>query len=581
MDSGKILSVYLVVKSGLVVGRLFRLFVAAFFIVFCSPLWAASMDIRQTPYSSLPSVAPGMVPLNPMGRPPNSVVVPRGSDSITISSGMFQNFLPKIPNLEFGYMYTFGTKIRAGTASVDYVLPLRLDGNSTVFGEAHGEFQSLAIDEPWSMNSSTALSFGGGVRRMIGRQGIIGLYSFFDTAKLSGHWYSSGSVGAELAALIGNQDAIDINFNWYGQALTHSFFSNSFGYTLATDPALFGTSNFDYSVGISHELYEGGPDFRLSVTGYKIDTGSDVQGYQAGAELKSRDGVFVLKYDVGHDHTNKTYQSIAAFLNMGFQLENLAYGKSPIVMPEPLFRSPRNIARLADEKAKRNWHHIAQQAITALFSARTSGAIDAATSGASGGSSQTCSSRVCPPQTVSVVNHMGKDLTLYMVFNVGATGGYNLATDFPGWTIYPGNPYMLTTTLKAGAAPLAINFPCTKDHVAFNITADGLPQTGCAITQMEFNLCANWMGGPKDTYDISLVNGFNYPAAIIPSSGQNIVVTAGMGNANNLGVYSWGCDTCSGTVLSPCGCLDPHNPAISCEISQNNGPNYTVVFGAP
>lgn len=89
------------------------------------------------------SAPPDMSPSNPLGLPGSSLLGPRGSDSIPISSGMFQGLLPTIPNLQLGYIYNFGQYVRAGRASVDYLLPINLSPATTVYGETHAEFQSF------------------------------------------------------------------------------------------------------------------------------------------------------------------------------------------------------------------------------------------------------------------------------------------------------------------------------------------------------------------------------------------------------------------------------------------------------
>ena len=60
-------------------------------------------------------------------------------------------------------------------------------------------------------------------------------------------------------------------FNWYGKALDASFSAATSVTPLQLANASFGNSNFDFQAGYSHELYNGGPDLRLSVTGYKFD----------------------------------------------------------------------------------------------------------------------------------------------------------------------------------------------------------------------------------------------------------------------------------------------------------------------
>jgi len=321
--------------------------------IICFPQLVFSQGIQQTPYSAADtvrrglSVPPDMSPSNPLGLPGSSLLGPRGSDSIPISSGLFQGLLPSIPNLQFGYIYNFGQYVRAGRASIDYLLPINLSPDTTVYGEVHSEFQSFWKNPTGSANNRVDLSLGGGYRRMLGSKALIGINGFFDNTRLFGSWYSSGSAGLEMAAEIAGNDAIDLNFNWYGRLFNSAVLSNAFRY---------GPSNYDFQVGYSHELYGGGPDLRLSATGYKFQAGSNVYGYYGGAELKSRDGMFVAKYDVGYDRLNKTYHSVAGYINMGFQVENLLSGKSPLAMPEPIFKSPRNLRRLLTRTADRNFY---------------------------------------------------------------------------------------------------------------------------------------------------------------------------------------------------------------------------------
>jgi hypothetical protein len=562
--------------------RLFR-FILVSLVVCISPLLALSQGIQQTPYSAAdqvrrgaPAITSDLTPSNPLGLPGSSLRGQRGSDNVSISSGMFHGLMPQIPNLQLGYNYTFGPQLRAATASVDYLLPFKIGSDTTVYGEAHGEFQTLSIAQPGSPNNSTELCFGGGYRRMLGKRTMVGVNSFLDTTKLSGTWYSSATAGLEMAAMISGHDAIDLIFNWYGKALDASIFSGTPAYAATAANASFGNSNFDFQVGYSHELYNGGPDFRVSATGYKLECGSNVYGYYAGAELKSRDGMFVAKYDVGYDNANQIYQSVAAFMNMGLQLENLLDGKSPFVKPKPVFQSPRNMSTLTQAKPNRNWRHTTQAATSAVLSAKTSQCLGS--------------------QTITIYNMTQNTITLYMVFQAGS-GGYTLPDSFPGWTL-TSNPLMITTSMAPSSPtqnpppkpiPLVVNFPCTTQYMPINISADGLPQTGCSITQFEINMCAG--GGPvyQDTYDISLVNGFNYPGEIKPDSGTAIMVCCGTPNKTNPGVYPWGCDICTAQSPnggSPCPTSNPdcksgtqYDPTVPCGYTVNST-NYTLYIGS-
>ncbi len=205
------------------------------------------------------------------------------------------------------------------------------------------------------------MSFGGGYRTFLSRDTLLGVNGFYDTSRLGGTWYSSGSVGLEMAALVGS-DAVDVNFNWYGQLFNSNVIRNAFR---------FGPANFDLQAGYSHELWNRGPDLRLSATAYKFDLGNSVYGWNAGAELKSRDGMLTLRYDVGRDRVNRTWQSIGGFVNVGFQLDNLLKGENPFTAPEPLFRSPRNLRRWLTQTVRRNNYQNATALVAQTFAANT------------------------------------------------------------------------------------------------------------------------------------------------------------------------------------------------------------------
>jgi hypothetical protein len=324
---------------------------------------AAAQGLQQSPYSApsmlrgLPAGRPDLAPSNPLGLPGSSAPGAGGSGSLYLSEEMLRGILPLIPNLQFGYLYDFGNnRVSSGRFTADYLLPFSLSRDSMVFGEAHTEFQDFWKTR--SFNNRVDMSFGGGYRRFLGRDTLLGVNAFYDISRLGEIWYSSGGVGFQMAALVGGSDALDLNFNWYGQLFNSNVILNAFRY---------GPSNFDIQTGYSHELWNGGPDLRVSATGYKFDIGNSVYGWNAGAELRSRDGVFVVKYDVGHDKINKTYQTVGGFVNVGFQLENLLKGESPITMPEPIFRSPRSLWYMLTQPVKRDWHQpaaaiLAQQA---------------------------------------------------------------------------------------------------------------------------------------------------------------------------------------------------------------------------
>jgi len=274
-----------------------------------------------------------------------------GSDSVVLSSGMFRGLLPPIPNLEAGFDYCFGNRIQTGRGTIDYVVPLNLRAFGTIFGEAHAEFQTFWRKAPDGNADRTDLSLGGGYRKIVGRSVLVGVNGFYDTSRLSGSWYSSGGVGLEMAAIVAGEAAFDLNVNYYGNLFSRDIFINAFRNV---------HGSFDVDAGYSQPIFDRALDLRLSMAGYQYDIGSKIYGWRGGVELTNPGGTLTVRYEQGEDRINGSYSIIGALVNVGFQVEQLLRGQNPFSMPEPVFRSPRNLDRLLVQKVRRNWHQPSQ-----------------------------------------------------------------------------------------------------------------------------------------------------------------------------------------------------------------------------
>lgn len=295
-----------------------------------------TQGLPQSPYSAPSAVREGLdlAPSNPLSAPVG-VGVP-GMSSISLTPQMFPGILPQPSNFQLGYLYSFGNTVGSGSVTLDFIQPVRF-GNSAVFGEAHSALQDFWKTVTRGANNRVDVSLGGGYRTLLNEKTLIGVNGFFDSTKLGRAWYSSGSVGFEMAALIAGNDAIDLSFNWYGNLFNSNVLANAFRR---------GPQNYDFQVGYYHELWNGGPDFRLYATGYRFSEGDGVYGVRTAAELKTRDGMFSVKYEVANDRVNQTYHTVGGFVNVGVQFSRLLNGESPFMMPEPVFKSPRNLLRL-------------------------------------------------------------------------------------------------------------------------------------------------------------------------------------------------------------------------------------------
>ena len=115
----------------------------------------------------------------------NDCGCPRESSGIPVSSAMLAPILPKIPNLEFGFLYYFGNNVRTGRFTADYVLPLHLSADSVVFGEAHAEGWNFWKESSGTADNRIDLSFGGGYRTMFDDNTFVGVNGFYDTTAFS------------------------------------------------------------------------------------------------------------------------------------------------------------------------------------------------------------------------------------------------------------------------------------------------------------------------------------------------------------------------------------------------------------
>jgi hypothetical protein len=277
---------------------------------------------------------------------------------------MLGAYMPTIPNLELGFQYYFGNKVRSGQVSGDYLLPYNLGNDAVVFGEAHGNYWDFAQKPPGGASHRVDLSLGGGYRKIVSNQLLLGINGFYDTSRLFNNWYSSGGVGLEMAANMGSSDAVDLNANWYGDLFASNSILNAFRNQ---------GSSYDIEAGYSHALFDQAMDLRLKFAGYKFDVGNSVYGYKTGADLTTKDGMFTLRYEYGNDKINGSWNNIGAFVNVGFQMENIIKGESPFTAPEPIFKSPRNLRRMLTQKVKRDWNQQYAPGRAALASAAVGG----------------------------------------------------------------------------------------------------------------------------------------------------------------------------------------------------------------
>ncbi len=260
---------------------------------------------------------------------------------------MLGDYMPQIPNLQLGFQYFFGYKVRSGQLNADYLLPVNIGNDAVAFGEAQGNWWNFNSKPAGGASNRVDLSLGGGYRKILSDKLLVGINGFYDTSRLFNNWYSSGGAGLEMAANVGASDAFDLNANWYGNIFSSTDILNAFRNK---------GGSYDIEAGYSHALFNSDYDLRLKAAGYQFDTGNTVYGYKTGADLTTKNGMFTLRYEYGNDKVNGSWNNVGAFVNIGFQIENIVKGESPFTAPEPIFKSPRNLRRMLTQKVKRDWN---------------------------------------------------------------------------------------------------------------------------------------------------------------------------------------------------------------------------------
>ena len=325
----------------------------------------------QPAYTQRTSAFPvDLAPSRPYSRP--GTAGPQyggGSETVPFSSEWVRDWMPTIPNLQFGFNYLFGRNLRQTWWSVDYLLPVFITRNDILFGEAHADSSSSTstggfpfLNNFWQQGSAGPqnridLSFGLGYRKFIGDNLLVGAYGFYDSTRLTGSWRSAGSVGFQASAKGPGDMAVDLNFNYYSDSYVGYDSRGSVFPTFNLFGAIAnGTGNYDFEAGVSQPLFNRAYDLRLKFAGYEYDMGnSKVYGLRSGADLTTADGVFKVSAEYGNDRLTGQYGQVGAYVNIGFQAENIVKGESPFTKPEPIFRSPRNLRQMASQKVKRNW----------------------------------------------------------------------------------------------------------------------------------------------------------------------------------------------------------------------------------
>ncbi len=357
-------------RAGLVCSKKISISYLIILLFLVSAVNVCASDLIKPLLASAAPQTLDMAPSRPLSQPGTSgPQFGGGMDAVPLSSNMLRAWLPVIPNLQFGFNYLFGRNLSQTWWSADYVLPISITTADMVFAEAHANSANSAStgnfpflnnfwkQGPAGLQNRIDLSLGLGYRKFLNENVLVGAYGFFDTTRLSGSWKSAGSIGFQAAMNGPGDSAVDLSFNYYSDSYIGYDSRGSVFPTFNMFGAIAeGRGNYDFEAGASQPLFNRSYDLRVKMAGYQYDMGnSKIYGLRSGADITTADGVFKVSAEYGNDKLVGQYGQIGAYINIGFQAENIFKGENPFTKPEPIFRSPRNLRQFASQPVKRNW----------------------------------------------------------------------------------------------------------------------------------------------------------------------------------------------------------------------------------
>jgi hypothetical protein len=284
---------------------------------------------REAPFGTWASFEPARK-VKPLPQAPSSGRESPGSRGLVhpIVDRPFGKPAPLKPLLTGGANYRFGREERTGGLLMDFFLPARLSGSSSVFLESRSEYQRSLAKFPPSPDRRFDLGLGLGWRKVWDGGVMIGTNAFLDASRLDGDWYSAPGFGIEFASH--SRDRVwDAILNVYRGG------------------------GIDLKVGRTFPVLEDRLDMRLYVEKYRFFDGEFILGHKGGVELSSPNRFVTISYAYGQDSRDPEYHAVSCSLAIPFSLDKILSGKNPIEIPDPSGRETRYSERLKSEGVKR------------------------------------------------------------------------------------------------------------------------------------------------------------------------------------------------------------------------------------
>ncbi len=270
------------------------------------------------------------LPAAPLNGPMGAASANTSGKSIFVSNSMLNGILPQIPNLEIGYLYTFAEEDRRGALTLDYSAPFQINKKNTILFETHGRFDDFFESFFGDDEAVAQIFLGGAYRLRITPNTLVGFNSFLRFNRISKTWYTSGVVGGKLAFKGLGNSVTTLKLNYYGNVFENG---GSLTRLYSKQPGDFRLQVSYRHPGILPAPYLKSMDLKFSGTYYQYYRGQKLQGWSAGAELNSKDGVLKLKSDIGFDDSSRGFVTVGASATIGFEMEKLISLENPFSKP--------------------------------------------------------------------------------------------------------------------------------------------------------------------------------------------------------------------------------------------------------
>lgn len=286
-------------------------------------------------------------------RPVQDIFVDPPDDRDTDISKFINGIGIEAPSVRVGYTYTFGDKVNEGSVVTDFVVRFKPGQFDAFFAQSRGEWRQL--NSTFESNTDKALqaSIGVGYRRLVRRDLLVGVNTFYDGVRFNRSWRPSAGAGLEVASTIAGSSVIDLSLNYYGDLFA--------GGSSLTEFFKEGTPSIGAELGYTQPLADLACAVRLKIKGYRLEDDSGVNGWATGVDWTNCDNSLVFMYEYGNDETHGNYHSIRGTLNLLFEPERILKLESPFAIPNSDFIGYRILQRYMGALVRRDYPAILNQ----------------------------------------------------------------------------------------------------------------------------------------------------------------------------------------------------------------------------